>query len=409
MIYATTRNGSRYPLTYTRLYCPTLTTLPTRTHVKKDLDAYICLFDACDKPDELYGHKSDWLNHMRTHTLQWHCSSKSHGRLTFPTEKQHLDHIMAAHAKAFTEPQLHVLAQRNSRPRGPMFEFCPICGTDDVATGLEEHISVHLESLALKSLPPYFTHDESEGSTGIDRSSVAALSESRTTIKDSTELNTKPVFQDNNYRQARDRFKPESDNQSPYRLWGGFRKYIQLNGHEGEQAHPNLENQADNFNFPPPLEADDSNQSLWNMDLSGVFVEPALFKGIPLKDWRDFEWGFLVRLKDGRYKDAKDDIAIQSMLKYISVRAQMTTTGGQPGEQSTMKRLSTQACRDVSATRSSLHQGLRHLDGIGSHFLSSHNTVSDVTRVNKSVCVSCRLRRVQVCVLALHKPPLGGL
>lgn len=469
MIYVTTRNGSRYPLTYIRLYCPTLTTLPTRTHVKKDLDAYICLFDACDKPDELYGHKSDWLNHMRTHTLQWRCSSKSHGRLTFPTEKQYLDHIMAAHPKAFTEPQLHVLAQRNSRPCGPMFELCPICGTDDVTTDLEEHISVHLQSLALKSLPPHYTHDQSEGSSGIERSSVATLSESRTTIKDSTELNTKPVFQDTNNTPERDVFELESDYQSPYRLWGGFRKYIQLNGGEGEKAHPNLENQADNFNFPPPCEADDWYQSLWKIDPSGDFVEPALFNGIPPKDWRDFEWGFLTKVKDGRYKNTKDDIVIQSMLEYIPARSQMSimdyslerdrmrTTGGQSGEQSSSRGLSILDVQPPSprapfhtytamsgpssqhelplTSHTSLYGSRQSHSSVSafsiSHSQSSRTTVSQdsntsgalnrgkrrgpmnpkgrermrATRVNKDVCVSCKLRRVEVCVFGSHKPP----
>ncbi|KAH7014803.1 hypothetical protein EDB80DRAFT_864237 [Ilyonectria destructans] len=67
-----------------------------------------------------------------------------------------------------------------------MFDFCPICGTDEVITSLEEHIISHLRLLAPKSLPAY--EDEGSDLSEDDRSSASASKPaSRTTIKDDPE------------------------------------------------------------------------------------------------------------------------------------------------------------------------------------------------------------------------------
>ncbi|KPM38857.1 hypothetical protein AK830_g7711 [Neonectria ditissima] len=165
-------------------------------HVMNDLDAYVCLFDECEKSGELYNHSSDWLKHMRAHTLRWRCNSKAHGTIVFSTEEQYLTHLRDVHTASFTEPQLRVLAQRNGRPDGPMFEFCPICGTDEVSSNLEGHIIGHMRLLALRSLPPY-DDEGSDASGDSDKgSSGASQPVSRTTIKEDPERNIRPTFQD---------------------------------------------------------------------------------------------------------------------------------------------------------------------------------------------------------------------
>ncbi|KAL2196038.1 hypothetical protein P885DRAFT_39571, partial [Corynascus similis CBS 632.67] len=125
-------------------------------HVIGDLNAYVCLFDDCDTPNKLFNHSTDWLRHMRGHTRRWRCNSKSHGVLVFLTEEEYLNHMRRAHSGSFTEPQLRMLAERNGRPMGPMFELCPICSTSDATvTRIEDHIAGHLRFLAMKSLPAY--------------------------------------------------------------------------------------------------------------------------------------------------------------------------------------------------------------------------------------------------------------
>ncbi|KAL2155506.1 hypothetical protein VTH82DRAFT_248 [Thermothelomyces myriococcoides] len=154
-----------------------------KAHVTGDLDAYVCLFDNCNAADELFTHSVDWLRHMREHTLRWRCNSKSHGLLVFETEDKYLSHMREVHPGSFTEPQLRVLAERNGRPVGPMFELCPFCGTsraDISIANMEDHIAGHLRSLALMSLPGY--EDEAPDSSGSDKSS-SSTDTTRSTIR----------------------------------------------------------------------------------------------------------------------------------------------------------------------------------------------------------------------------------
>ncbi|ETS87206.1 hypothetical protein PFICI_01034 [Pestalotiopsis fici W106-1] len=141
-----------------------------RAHVTSDLDAYVCLFDKCDRPEQLYHHSSDWLKHMRSHTLRWRCKAKSHKPQIYPTENEYIEHMREFHPGSFTEPQLRALADANARSIGPMFQACPMCGTEAEGNSLEDHIVGHLRLLALRSLPPHVSQvldspDEQEDST----------------------------------------------------------------------------------------------------------------------------------------------------------------------------------------------------------------------------------------------------
>ncbi|KAF7553488.1 hypothetical protein G7Z17_g3626 [Cylindrodendrum hubeiense] len=207
-----------------------------KAHLTNDLDAYVCLFDDCDKPEALYNHSSDWLDHMHAHTLRWRCNSKSHGSLVFPLKEQYLDHMRQAHTASFTEPQLRVLAERNGRPIGPMFDFCPICGTDEVTTSLKEHIVGHLRLLALKSLPAY--EDEgSECSGGGGSSAGASKPASRTTIKNDPQRYTRPIFQDISAISTQRSLDPSSMFSGQYDAWGGYKNFVA----GGDELFPMLE------------------------------------------------------------------------------------------------------------------------------------------------------------------------
>lgn len=135
---------------------------------------------------------------MREHTLRWRCTSKSHGTIAFATENEYVDHMRASHQSSFTEPQLRVLASRQGRPVGAMFEICPICGTDNLPSGsgsLEHHIIGHLRFLALKSLPAYEDDDSNPQSN--DGRSEASQPETRSTIQNDSERHQRPDFDDN--------------------------------------------------------------------------------------------------------------------------------------------------------------------------------------------------------------------
>src|SRR5690349_18800952 len=83
-----------------------------RQHVTRDLDAYVCLFEKCEKPEELYTRSEMWLKHMRQHTLYWRCNAKSHGLLHFDTSIEYVKHMQEEHKSPYTEYQLSFLAER---------------------------------------------------------------------------------------------------------------------------------------------------------------------------------------------------------------------------------------------------------------------------------------------------------
>lgn len=133
-----------------------------------DLDPYVCLFEECNEPDELYKHSENWLRHMHKHNQNWLCRSRSHREL-FLTREDYMQHVREAHNFKMGEEELLFLAKTNARKAEKLFTSCPLCGKSEVEVGgrLESHIAGHLRSLALKSLPPY--EDDMETDVGSDR------------------------------------------------------------------------------------------------------------------------------------------------------------------------------------------------------------------------------------------------
>jgi hypothetical protein len=293
-----------------------------RAHVKNDLDAYVCLFEECDTPEELYNHSNQWLRHLRGHTLRWCCSSKSHGRLFFITRDDYMDHMRNLHKGAFTEAQLRVLAERNARTAGPVFESCPLCGVEEVKGRLEDHIVGHLRFLALKSLPPY--QDEgSEGSRSEIRSIGTSKLRSRSTVKQDPERYLKPTFDDFGEQQStQGRDGGGGITASPYEAWGGYRSYIDrfpVGLREAPMATDGTTlgiGSTPPQHFPQPHipEGEEYQLLQWSEDPSAEFVEESLFTGVLDMNWRHFEWGFLIEV-DGSPERLENDSIIQSILK----------------------------------------------------------------------------------------------
>ncbi|CBF78542.1 hypothetical protein AN7362.2 [Aspergillus nidulans FGSC A4] len=158
-------------------------------HVKYDLDPYVCLFDECDSPNELYNHSEDWLNHMRHHSLRWRCTAKSHGVIVFHTRDDYEDHMSSKHKS--TKSQLKILAERSSRSSGPLFEYCPLCG-ESTGHSLEEHVASHLRYLALKSLPFPDSYEYDDCSEDLASEFQSAGGRTRSTILEDDDLSQLP-------------------------------------------------------------------------------------------------------------------------------------------------------------------------------------------------------------------------
>lgn len=118
-----------------------------------DIDVYVCLFEECETPEEMYTHSSQWLKHMREHALSWRCDSKAHGEFVVTSREDYIEHLRTAHQPRLTDTQLRLLADKSSRASGKLFDICPLCGFKDASCSMEEHIVGDLRLLALKSLP----------------------------------------------------------------------------------------------------------------------------------------------------------------------------------------------------------------------------------------------------------------
>lgn len=117
-----------------------------------DLDPYVCLFEDCDRPNELYSHSDDWLRHMHKHSRCWRCLAHRDQQL-FSTREQYIQHIRKAHNTKLSDNKLQILANRNARNTPKLFPSCPLCRKEAKADGrMESHITGHLRALALHSL-----------------------------------------------------------------------------------------------------------------------------------------------------------------------------------------------------------------------------------------------------------------
>ncbi|CAI6097486.1 unnamed protein product, partial [Clonostachys chloroleuca] len=236
-----------------------------KSHVTKDLDAYVCLFGECDKPDRLFSHSSDWLRHMRKHTLRWSCNSKAHRPLTFFTEDQYLGHVRQDHPRSLTEPQLRALAQRNARPIVPILDLCPLCGTDEATDNLENHVVGHLRFLALKSLPPH--EEDGSGSSDSESGSAAASGPaSRSTIRKDSDRHISVLFEDRGDSSSWGLTDTEKITPNVYEQWGGYKAYIE------SRYSSSLKMGADPTEKFPHLAVmhreEDENRFLWHNDPS---------------------------------------------------------------------------------------------------------------------------------------------
>lgn len=93
-------------------------------------------------------------------------------------------HMKTEHRSRLTDAQLRLLADKNGRTIGPLFESCPLCGIERYDGNIEEHIVGHLRLLAIRSLPAC----EDEGPVDPDSTSESSsLQQSRSTVRDALE------------------------------------------------------------------------------------------------------------------------------------------------------------------------------------------------------------------------------
>ncbi|KFY45073.1 hypothetical protein V494_01165 [Pseudogymnoascus sp. VKM F-4513 (FW-928)] len=294
-------------------------------HVKNDLDEYVCLFETCDRADEIYRHSTDWLKHMRQHSLRWRCNAKIHPPEIFSKREDYENHLREKHKSTYTAAQLRLLADRNARPLEELFESCPLCGDQPEGGRMEDHIAGHLRFLALKSLPRV-EDDVSDTSRG----SKSGGGTSRSTVKEDPESGQRPDFVDPHAETAPENITAHDRAGNPYSHWGGFVSYITLypEGIREKWSRP-APPYSQFFGEPPSLNSvphDIHGIELIIKDDSRWFVDSSVISDIPLNDLRQFEWGFMPANKAATV-EYPDDPVLQAIEESMRQQQALKLTG----------------------------------------------------------------------------------
>ncbi|KAF4338103.1 serine threonine phosphatase [Fusarium beomiforme] len=144
-----------------------------------------CLYALpAQQPDVLYNHSDEWLSHLQQHRRFWRCTA--HRDMDpFMSSAEYITHMREVHDSKLNDNQLRVMANRNSRKMPKLFPSCPLCGKgeDEINGRLEDHLTGHLRSLALKSLPSYEDEMSDEDKNENDSIDISRP-QSRSTVRD---------------------------------------------------------------------------------------------------------------------------------------------------------------------------------------------------------------------------------
>lgn len=125
-----------------------------RAHLIHDLRPYICTYENCRTPDQLYDSKTDWIEHeTANHAITWRCPihpKKVFGDLVSFRLHGADGHIQYSLIDGRGETAISMgLTSKTSRS-------CPVCTVAGLsAPQLNDHVAAHLERFAIFSLPQH--------------------------------------------------------------------------------------------------------------------------------------------------------------------------------------------------------------------------------------------------------------
>lgn len=171
-----------------------------RGHVAQDILPYMCVFEDCKTPEEMYLTSDDLLKHVQDHhsTLQWVCSQCARSQdpdqsrfSTFHTMAAWQAHTRAAHKSLVPDSSLASLAKfSEARVLEPV--SCPLCAYSSagVQKTLDQHIIQHIHEFSLRSLPWGTREDDAKtvSNTRTAESDSTSFSDS-TSLSDDVKLN----------------------------------------------------------------------------------------------------------------------------------------------------------------------------------------------------------------------------
>lgn len=121
-----------------------------RKHVLGDLQPYVCTYSDCDLSDQFFKTREEWYKHeIQWHRIEWFCNVDSHPH--FAEQTGFLAHMKSDHNTTFDPSHFSLLSSMFRCPSRSAKGDCNLCLKSSVR--VENHVSRHLEQVALFALP----------------------------------------------------------------------------------------------------------------------------------------------------------------------------------------------------------------------------------------------------------------
>lgn len=141
-----------------------------KAHLIHDLRPYICTYEDCRNPTQLYDSRRDWVQHENSeHRKVWRCLD--HSDQMFERLETYKSHLQEQHAGSISsEASSTRVIQASESVSHIVDRACPICSAElGTSRAMEGHIALHLERFARFSLPRSVTNDDEESNADSDK------------------------------------------------------------------------------------------------------------------------------------------------------------------------------------------------------------------------------------------------
>ncbi|KAH0536893.1 hypothetical protein FGG08_006264 [Glutinoglossum americanum] len=137
-----------------------------KAHLIHDLRPYICTYEDCKNPDQLYDARQDWIGHENSsHRRVLRCPE--HPDQTFSKLEEYQEHLHHGHADYRDEISVTLITHASESTLEFPDRCCPICSLSlETARALQSHIALHLERFSLFSLPRSVGEDDNDANEG---------------------------------------------------------------------------------------------------------------------------------------------------------------------------------------------------------------------------------------------------
>ncbi|KAG6356906.1 hypothetical protein INS49_014781 [Diaporthe citri] len=141
-----------------------------KAHLIHDLRPYICTYEDCKNPTQLYDSRQDWVQHENSeHRKVWRCLE--HSDQVFKTLEPYKRHLQGQHRGSISGEASSIrIIQASESVSDILGRACPICMVElDTTRAMESHIALHLERFARFSLPRSVINDDDGSNADSDR------------------------------------------------------------------------------------------------------------------------------------------------------------------------------------------------------------------------------------------------